>query len=420
MRRPSRLRRRSTGVAPAEAHVLIILENMPVGTDGRVRKEIQELLRAGYRVSVVTQAAAENDQCRSWPGLSLLEYPAPLEPRSSWGYLWEYAVSFAWAAVRSGAARLRGRIDVLQVVQPPDFYFPLARLHKLLGAAVVVDQHDLMPELFTLRQGPVRPVIAVLHWLERRTQRVADETICTNDLQKDRLIAAGGDPGRVTVVRNGPVLGRVQAAVPDPSLKDGRSFLCCWVGAMGRQDRLDLAVRAVEHVVRSLGEKEVKFVFLGDGECFEEVRALSSELGLDPWVSFPGYVPESTVFSYLATADLGMDASLQEDVSPVKVFEYLAFGVPFVSFDLRETRSVGADAGAYVTPGDVQGLAQMIVALLADPVRRAAMGRAGRERVSSELAWEHQGWRYLAVMDRASRRERWVSPDDRWVLQQAE
>jgi glycosyltransferase involved in cell wall biosynthesis len=388
-------------------HVLVVLENVPLGTDRRVTKEVQDLLAAGYRVSVVTQAAPENADCRGWPGLTLLEYPAPPEPRSLLGYLREYGVSFAWACLRSGLARRRDRIDVLHLVQPPDIYVSLARIHKHFGAAILVDQHDLMPELLAIRQGfAVRPLTAVLRWLERRTQRVADETICTNDYQRKRLIGAGGAPDRVTVVRNGPLLDRVRAAVPDPSLKRDATFLCCWMGQMGRQDRLDLALHAVRHLVRELGRQDVRFVFMGSGECFEEVQALSRQLGVDPWVSFPGWVRESTVFSHLATADLGVDASLQEDVSPVKVFEYMAFGVPFVSFDLQETRAVGGGAGAYVPRGDVQALARELDALLGDPRRRAEMGRIGRARIRDDLAWEHQSKKYLEVVDRLTARSR--------------
>jgi glycosyltransferase involved in cell wall biosynthesis len=202
----------------------------------------------------------------------------------------------------------------------------------------------------------------------------------------------------------------VRHAVPDESLREGYSFLCCWVGKMGRQDRLDLALSAVRLVVQDLGRKDIKFAFLGNGECLDEAKALSSQLGLDRWVSFPGWVPESTVFSYLATADLGMDASLQEDVSPVKVFEYMAFGIPFVSFDVQETRAVGAGAGAYVPPGDLESMAHEIVTLLDDPHRRAEMGRTGRERVRDELAWEHQAKEYLRVIDRLSARARHEQP----------
>ena len=388
---------------PAAPHVLLIVENVPLGIDIRVRKQVRDLLAAGYRVSVVTRSAPENDEYRRMPGLTVLEYPSPREPGSLLGYVREYALSLAWAVVQSGRARRRGRIDVLQVCQPPDVYFPLARLHKLLGAAVVVDQRDLMPELLATREErPGGAVAAVLRWLERRTQRVADETICVNDYLVERLIGAGARPDRVTIVRNGPVLARVESAVPDPSLKENHPIICCWTGKMGRQDRVDLVLEAVHHVVPELGVTDVGFVLLGDGECLTEARALSSRLGLDPWVSFPGWVPERTVFAHLATADLGIDASLQEEVSPVKVLEYMAFGVPFVSFSLRETRAIGAGAGAMVPAGDVAALARELVSLLGDPDRRAEMARVGRERVSGELAWEQQARRYLAVVDRLS------------------
>ena len=382
--------------------MLVIVENVALGIDIRVRKQVRDLLAAGYQVSVVTRAAPENDEYRRLPGLSVLEYPSPPEPGGVLGYVWEYAVSFFWAAALSLRVLRRGRVDVLQLCQPPDVYFPLARVFRWLGAGVVVDQRDLMPELFATRQErPVPAVMTALRWLERRTQAVADETICVNEYLKERLVAAGARPASVTIVRNGPVLSRVRSAAPDESLKNGHRFLCCWTGKMGLQDRLDLVVRTAHHVVHEIGAKDVAFVVLGDGECLEEARALSSRLGLDAWVSFPGWVPESTVFAYLATADVGIDASLQQEVSPVKVLEYMAFGVPFVSFDLRETTAVGAGAGAFVPPGDVAALAGELVAVLGDRERRAGMARIGRERVRDNLAWEHQATRYLAVIDRA-------------------
>jgi glycosyltransferase involved in cell wall biosynthesis len=385
-------------------HVLIVVENVALGEDHRVRKQVQDLLTAGYRVSVVTKSDPANEAYYKRPGLTVLEYPAPPEPESMLGYVREYAVSFAWAALLSIRARLGDRFDVLQLCQPPDIYFPIARL---LGAAVLVDQRDLMPELLALRQErPLPAITSFLRWLERRTQRVADEAICTNEYQKARLVAAGAAPNRVTLVLNGPVHDRVLGTAPDASLRSEFSFLCCWIGKMGRQDRVDLALRTVEHVVNDLGRKDVGFVFLGNGECLEEAQALSTQLGLDPWVSFNGWVPESTVFTHLATADLGIDASLQGDVSPVKIFEYMAFGVAFVSFDLAETRTIGTGAGLFAPSGDVPALARALVALLDDPDQRAELGRVGRDRVRDELAWEHQATRYLTVVDRLVRRGR--------------
>jgi hypothetical protein len=194
----------------------VLVENVSLAVDTRLRKQVSDLLRAGYRVSVVTRTDPDNGRYRTTPGLTVLEYPVPADRAGVAGYVLEYLVSFFWAAVLSLRLRLRGRIDVLQVCQPPDVYFPLCWLLRWLGARIVVDQRDLMPEVFAARYDRPRPaMMAALRWLERRSQRVADETLCVNEYLRDRLVAAGAAPERVSVIRNGPVLERVECAVPD-------------------------------------------------------------------------------------------------------------------------------------------------------------------------------------------------------------
>jgi glycosyltransferase involved in cell wall biosynthesis len=380
-------------------HVLMVVENIPMGIDHRVRKQVDALLAGGYRISVVTRRHPANALYRDLPGMAILEYPAPREPRSKRGYIGEYGLSFGWAAVLSLTARLRGRVDVVQFCQPPDIYFPLAWTLRGLGAKVVADQRDLMPELFAARYDHASPAMtSLLRWLERRTQRAVHYTLCTNETFRRRVIKAGAAPGRVTIVGNGPVLRRVNATAGDPVLRGQHKFLCCWVGMMGRQDRLDLLLRGIARIVHDLGRTDCGFAVLGDGECFEEARAQSARLGLDGWVDFLGRVPEETVFRYLASADLGLDTSLQGEISPVKVLEYMAFGLPFVAFDVAETRAMGQGASALVPPADIDSYARQVVALLDDAVLRAGLGEVGRERVQADLAWERQSAAYLDVM----------------------
>jgi glycosyltransferase involved in cell wall biosynthesis len=266
----------------------------------------------------------------------------------------------------------------------------------------VVDQRDLMPELYVARYGRPNPaVLSVLGWLERRTQHVARHAIAVNGSLRDRAVRAGARPDRVAIVRNGPVLARVAAARPDPALRAGGDFLCCWVGKIGRQDRLDLLLRAVAHLVHDLGRRDSRFAVIGDGECLDEMRAFASDLGLDPFVEFTGWLSEQDVFAHLASADIGLDASTQAEVSPVKAMEYMAFGLPVVAFDLPETAALVGGAGVLVPPQDVERLAREVAALLDDPDRRAALGGVGRRRVAAELCWEMQALTYLRVIDQA-------------------
>jgi glycosyltransferase involved in cell wall biosynthesis len=381
-------------------HVAVLVENLPAYADTRLRKQLRDLLSHGYRVSVITQAGDENQPYRELDNLNLLEYPPPTEPRGPIGHMREYLASFVWAALRLGRLRLREPIDILQVCQPPDVYFPLCKAMRWSGARVVVDQRDLMPELYAAR-FPSAPgaVTTVLHWLERRTQHSADHSIGVNDYLRDRIIAAGADPDRVSIVRNGPVLSRVERARPDPSWRR-HSNLVCWIGKMGRQDRVDLVIRVADHVIRDLGRDDIGFVLLGDGECLDEMRDQVRQRNLEPWVSMPGWLSEAEVFGCLAAADVGIDTSLQSEVSPVKAMEYMAFGLPVIAFDLLETRRSVGPAGVFVPPEDIQTFGDQLIKLTEDAELRQRLGRAGHERVATELAWERQTETYLEVLRR--------------------
>lgn len=84
-----------------------------------------------------------------------------------------------------------------------------------------------------------------------------------------------------------------------------------------------------------------------------------------------------------------------------KVVEYMFFGLPVVSYDLRETRVSAGEAGLYVEPNDERALAAGVVELLDDPGRRLRMGALGRRRVQDELAWNHSAPHLPAAYDRA-------------------
>ncbi len=106
---------------------------------------------------------------------------------------------------------------------------------------------------------------------------------------------------------------------------------------------------------------------------------------------------------YLSTATLGLGPdpkSPLNDLSTMnKTMEYMAFGLPVVSFDLKETRYSAGDASVYVEDEDIEQFAREIRALLNDPPRREQMGRSGRRRIVEVLAWSRQIPGYVAVYD---------------------
>jgi len=173
---------------------------------------------------------------------------------------------------------------------------------------------------------------------------------------------------------------------------------------MGPQDGVDLALRAMAHIVHDRGRTDIGLTLVGDGDAGPELRALAKELRLEPYVHFTGRVPDAEVAALLSTADIGLSPDPRNPLNDVstmnKTMEYMAFELPVVAFDLVETRVSAGDAAAYATANDVAEYADVIVWLLDDEVRRKQMAALGRRRVEDVLAWRHQIPAYVGVYDR--------------------
>jgi glycosyltransferase involved in cell wall biosynthesis len=392
--------------AGSRPRTLIIVQNLPVPFDRRVWLECQALTAVGYDVTVICPKGKGDPAHEVLAGVTLLKYRPYAPGGGPLGFVLEYAYSFLATARLVLRARRQGKFDVLQACNPPDIFWPIARwLRRRDGSRFVFDHHDLCPELYDSRfpQGrrlPRRGLVA----LEKATFLTADHVVSTNASYAEIAVRRGGkSPVDVTVVRTGPDHERLRRKAAVPALQRGRRHLVAYIGVMGPQDGVDLAIRAAAHVVHDLGREDVAFTFMGAGDSYNEIVALRDELGLQDYVEMPGRVPDDTVVDVLSTAQVGLSPDPKNPLNDVstmnKTLEYMALGIPVVAFDLKETRVSAAAAASYVPSGNIAAYARAIVGLLDDDNKREEMGRAGRLRIEKELGWSHQRDAYIGVYD---------------------
>ena len=390
----------------ARPRILIIVQNLPVPFDRRVWLESKALNVAGYDVTVICPKGKKDPGHQVLEGVTLLKYRPYAPGGRGLGFVMEYAYSFLATLFLVFRARRQGRFAVLQACNPPDIFWPIARwLRHRDRTRFVFDHHDLCPELYDSRfpHGSALPKRGLLA-LERATFRAADHVVSTNASYAQIAMRRGGKaPSDVTVVRTGPDEQRLQRKPAVRALRRGRKHLVAYIGVMGPQDGVDIAVRAAAHVVHDLGRDDVAFTFMGSGDSYDQIVALRDELGLKDYLDLPGRVPDETVVDVLSTAALGLSPDPKNPLNDVstmnKTLEYMAFELPVVAFDLKETRVSAGEAATYVQSGDVAGYARAIVELLDDADERAVMGKAGRIRIEQELGWSYQRDVYVAVYD---------------------
>jgi glycosyltransferase involved in cell wall biosynthesis len=368
--------------------VLMLIENVCFPADRRMWHAAKALQEAGYEVSVICRKGENPDEKPSFEvvrGVKVYRYPMLWDASGKIGYLLEYSWSLFCTAILSLVVWVRDGIDILHSANPPDIFFLLAWPFKLVGKKYVYDEHDLCPELYDSKFQRKGRVYRILLWLERQSYRAADLVICPNQSYRDIARERGRLPdSRLAIVRNGVDIKEFHRRGPRPELKGGFPYLAVYLGVMGRQDGVDRVVRAAEHLVYKLQRRDVLFVMIGKGECWNELQDLSRELKVTDVVQFVGRISDDLLLDYLSISDVCLAPDPPDRMNHLstmtKIMEYMACGNPIVSFDLLESRRSAADAAVYVEGDDPGLFAKALSELLDDPVRRQRMGQIGVER----------------------------------------
>jgi glycosyltransferase involved in cell wall biosynthesis len=373
---------------------LILVENLSVPFDRRVWQECLALRDAGWQVHVICPQGTKRDTepYVELDGVAIHRFALTAAAGGPAGYAKEYGTAL-WHTWR--LARKVGKVDVVHACNPPDLLYLVAKRLQRHGARFVFDQHDLVPELYLSRfnRGEDFLYRAVCR-LERKTYEAADVVIATNESYRAVAIERGGkDPDRVFVVRSAPVVERFHEVPAEPAIRKGKPYLLCYLGVMGPQDGVDYALRSLRKLRDEVGRDDWHAVFVGAGDTFNDMVALSKQLGLANQVDFTGRIPDDDLLRYLSTADVCLSPdplNPLNDVSTMnKIMEYMAMAKPIVSFELREARVSAGDAAVYAPANDESEFAKQISYLLDNPEERARMGELGQARVSGPLSWEN-------------------------------
>jgi Glycosyltransferase len=388
--------------------ILIIVENLPVPFDRRVWMESTTLAAAGYHVSVICpKGKGYEKEYEEIDGIHVYRHDLPKEVSSSAGYISEYshALWHEWCLARK-VYREQG-FDVIHACNPPDLIFLVGLWFKLLhGKKFIFDQHDLNPELYESKFNRRGPFYHALRVAERLTYMTADIVISTNESYKEIAVTRGRKrPERVFVVRSGPKLELFKPVPQNPAYKKGKKFLIGYLGVMGEFDGVDHLVRAAHELVVNRKRKDIQFCFVGSGPMLGSLKDLSKELAIAESVEFTGRVSDKEMIERISSCDVCVDCDplnpLNDKSTMNKVLEYMALERPIVQYDLTEGKRSALDASVYAEPNNIKDLATKIEELIADPAKRAVMGKYGRKRMEEELEWKYQAPRLLEAYERS-------------------
>ncbi len=366
-------------MTPTGSHSLHTLHLAPghVTFDTRVFvKECSTLVAAGHRVSLLVR----HDRDEIVDGVRIIPLPA-WRSRSD---------RFLGSTLRCLRIALRERADVYHLHDAEMLL--VGALLALLGRTVVLDSHEDYPRLARDRTwipALLRPLVAAaVGLLERAVTPLFAAVISAEDEGAKRFRGK-----RVRVVRNYALPSEFSAT--EDVAWEARERRLAYVGAITRH-RGAIEMVDVLGALDRPGEADVRLTLIGpvgESGLDEEMRGRAGW----PRVDQLGLCDRSTVAAELARARVGFvlwhpTRKHAEGAVPVKLFEYLAAGLPVIASDFPAIRDVveQADVGVLVDPHDVDEITAAVRTLLDDPEGAAAMGKRGRELVRERYTWDSQ------------------------------
>lgn len=294
-------------------------------------------------------------------------------------------VSYAAAATLRG---LRvGRVDVVYGSSPHLLAALAAWVLSLVKrASFVLEVRDLWPKVLVDMNhlSESSPIYKALTALEEFLYRRAKTVIIMAEGSRTDLVARGVDPDKIVYIPNGADPEDFEPSAPRDELRARYGFdrvTAVYAGAHGPANGLDLLLDGAESV------PDVDVVLVGGGVLKNQLKADAKRRGLVN-VRFMDPIPKTEIPDLLGAADIGLhvlaDVELfRSAVSPNKIFDYMAVGLPTLTNSPGMVTELveGAGSGVAVQPAELDDGLRRLSAL--SPGARHAVGVAAREWIQS-------------------------------------
>lgn len=347
-------------------------------TDTRIyHRECRALTEAGYRTLLLTADPEPGPRRRTYAFVRSIRLPKARAGRAILG---------AWR-MRGEALASRARVVHLH---DPELLIITPGLRRR-GIRVVYDAHeDLVDQVMEKPWIPpwIRGMVsATVSWLLPRVTSRLDAVVAATPAIAERHVGSN-----VVVVRNYPVLSELSPPV-GALAHAARPPRATYMGAVisAKRGALEMAEAAARVAAEVPFELALAGRFL-PAELESQVRAKAGSATLTLFAD----LDRDSVREVLASSRVGLviehPTAAHLRSLPVKMFEYMAAGLPIIASDFPVWRGIidGASCGILVDPMDPGAVAEALLVLLRDPIAAEEMGARGREAAAARFDWANE------------------------------
>jgi glycosyltransferase involved in cell wall biosynthesis len=371
-------------------------------TDNRVRRYAETLAREGHRVdAVVLRAEGQSNQPEVIKGVNVFRIQKRIKnEKGKLDYLRRMSAFFLRSMVFLTREQLRNPYDLIHVHSLPDFEVFAALVPKLMGAKIILDIHDIVPEFYASKFNTSQDSFAfkTLVAVERISASFCDHVIAANHIWEKRLQSRSVKAAKVTTILNFPDTEMFQRK--GRNRLDNR-FVLLYPGSLNYHQGLDIAIRAFDSIKELVPHAD--FHIYGTGEALPRLKEMVVELGLGDRVLIKGALSIDKISAVIENADLGIVPKRKDgfgnEAFSTKILEFMSLGLPAIIPDTMVDRYYFNDSVAkFFIANDEGSLAAAMLELITHSEIREHLVRNASEFVKS-YTWGVNQSTYLELIE---------------------
>lgn len=379
----------------------------PYEGDNRVRRYAETLVKRGDQVDVIAISGEHlGVPEKEIEGVTVYRVQhREHNERSKWTYAWRLLRFLLKSSKLLTRLHKQNRYDVIHIHNMPDFLVFAAWYPKLTGAKLILDIHDVVPELFEskFQTNFKATYFELLKTIERLSAKFVDHVIVSNHLWHKTVIARSVPAARCSVLINhvDPEMfpRRARTRVDD-------KFVVLFPGSLQWHQGLDIAISAFAEVKSKVPNAEFHIYSGAGGDMKASLKRLVQQLDLEESVKFCGGVPLDEMAAVIANVDLGVVPkradSFGNEAYSTKIMEFMSQGIPVV-VSRTKIDSLYFEEGVvhFFRSGDSQAMAEAMLDVINHPDLRESLIARGYEYVERN-DWSRKKKQYLDLIDSLS------------------
>lgn len=369
--------------------------------DNRVRRYAETLIKAGYEVDAIVLRQENSKSLVNVAGVKVYKIQKRIiNEKKETDYLLKLLIFLFKSFLTVTLNHFRKKYDLIHVHSIPDFEVFAAIVPRFTGAKVILDIHDIVPELFISKFNKTHQskLFKFLILIEKLSAYFSNHVIVANHIWHKRLISRSIPEKKCSVIMNYP-----DPSIFYPRLKNriDNNFLMIYPGTLSHHQGLETAIRAVYLLQEKI--PSLQFHIYGKGTEENYFLTLVKELELQERVKFFNIVPIEELPQIISNADIGVEPKLKRsfgnEAFSTKILEFLMMGIPVIASDtLVHKHYFTDDVVMFFESENISDLANAIYKMFTDVELRIAY-KQNAMLFMKDYSWENRKHEYMKIAD---------------------